>query len=83
MTADMEGEFVVFLIGMRINKWWKLRSWLPVFFAMPRMDLARDLLFAARSVGDGVREHAEIWLGKGLKCDPNWKGILFFTETAP
>lgn len=37
MTADMDGEFVVFLIGMRINKWWKLRSWLPVFLAMPRM----------------------------------------------
>src|SRR5579875_768854 len=37
MTADMEGEFVVFLIGMRVNKLWKLHSWLPVFLAMPRM----------------------------------------------
>lgn len=24
MTAKIEGEFVVFLIGARINKWWKL-----------------------------------------------------------
>jgi hypothetical protein len=37
MTAEMEGEFVVFLIGMRINKWWKVHKWLPVFLAMPRM----------------------------------------------
>jgi hypothetical protein len=37
MTAVMEGEFVVFLIGMRINKPWKLHKWLPVFLAMPRM----------------------------------------------
>jgi Domain of unknown function (DUF4188) len=37
MTADIDGEFVVFLIGMRINKWWKLHRWLPVFGAMGPM----------------------------------------------
>lgn len=37
MAARMEGEFVVFLIGMRINKPWKIHKWLPVFLAMPRM----------------------------------------------
>jgi hypothetical protein len=37
VTAKIEGDFVVFLIGMRINKWWKLHKWLPVFQAMPRM----------------------------------------------
>jgi hypothetical protein len=37
MTARIEGEFVVFLIGMRINRWWKPHRWLPVAFAMPRM----------------------------------------------
>ena len=37
MAAEMEGEFVVFLIGMRINKPWKIHKWLPVFRAMPRM----------------------------------------------
>ncbi|MER0482867.1 DUF4188 domain-containing protein [Streptomyces sp. Edi2] len=44
MTADGEGGVVVFLIGMRINSWWAVRSWLPVFLAMPRMikELARD-----------------------------------------
>jgi hypothetical protein len=37
MTAELDGEFVVFLIGMRINKPWKIHKWLPVFLAMPRM----------------------------------------------
>ena len=37
VTADIEGDFVVFLIGMRINKPWKLHKWLPVFMAMPKM----------------------------------------------
>ncbi len=37
MTADIDGEFVVFLIGMRINKPWKLHKWLPVARAMTPM----------------------------------------------
>jgi len=37
MTVAREGEFVVFLIGMRINKFWKIHKWLPVVFAMPKM----------------------------------------------
>ncbi len=37
MSARMEGEFVVLLIGMRINQWWKPHLWLPVALAMGRM----------------------------------------------
>jgi hypothetical protein len=37
VTAAIEGDFVVFLIGMRINKLWKPSRWIPVFLAMPRM----------------------------------------------
>jgi hypothetical protein len=37
MTADIEGDFVVFLIGMRFNKPWKVHKWWIVFSAMPRM----------------------------------------------
>jgi hypothetical protein len=36
-TAEPDHDLVVFIIGMRINKPWKLHKWLPVFFAMPRM----------------------------------------------
>jgi Domain of unknown function (DUF4188) len=37
MTAELDGDFIVFLIGMRINKPWKIHKWLPLFLAMPRM----------------------------------------------
>ncbi|MGD9905255.1 MAG: DUF4188 domain-containing protein [Vicinamibacterales bacterium] len=37
VTAKIDGDFVVFLIGMRINKPWKINKWLPVFLAMPKM----------------------------------------------
>ena len=37
VTAELQGDFVVFLIGMRINKWWKLHKWLPVAAAMGPM----------------------------------------------
>jgi hypothetical protein len=37
VTARIEGDFVVFLIGMRVNKPWKVHQWLPVFVAMPKM----------------------------------------------
>lgn len=28
---------MIFIIGMRPNKWWKVHQWLPVALAMPRM----------------------------------------------
>ncbi len=37
MTAETNDEFVVFLIGMRINKLWRIHKWLPVSIAMPKM----------------------------------------------
>ncbi|PCH61704.1 MAG: transcriptional regulator [SAR86 cluster bacterium] len=37
MTAEVKGDVVVFLIGLRINKLWKIHKWWPVAMAMPRM----------------------------------------------
>lgn len=37
MAAEIEGDFVVFAIGMRINKAWKLQKWVPIAVAMRRM----------------------------------------------
>ena len=36
-TADVDGDFVVLLIGMRFNNPLKVRGWLPVAMAMPKM----------------------------------------------
>jgi hypothetical protein len=56
MAAEIEGDFVVFLIGMRLNRPWKVWQWMPVAAAMPRMlaELARHPelgLLHARSLG--------------------------------
>jgi len=36
-TAQIEGPFVVFIIGMRINRFWMVWKWWPVFTAMVPM----------------------------------------------
>ncbi len=37
LAAQMDGDFVVFLIGMRVNQLWAVHKWLPAARAMPRM----------------------------------------------
>lgn len=49
VTGRIDGDFVVFLIGMRINKFWKPHKWLPVLRAMPRM--LKELEAAPPEVG--------------------------------
>jgi len=43
-TADVDGEIVVFMIGLRLNKFWKLHRWVPMAREMGPMlrSLARD-----------------------------------------
>jgi len=36
-TAQMDEPFVVFLIGMRVNRFFAFRKWLPTAAAMPKM----------------------------------------------
>ncbi|MBL1108193.1 DUF4188 domain-containing protein [Streptomyces sp. 5-8] len=50
-TADAEGEVVVLLIGMRINRFWAVHLWLPVMLAMFRMlrELEKDPARGLRS----------------------------------
>ncbi len=37
MSAETDDSFVVFLIGMRINRLWKVHKWLPVARSMGKM----------------------------------------------
>jgi hypothetical protein len=43
-SGTIDGDFVVFLIGIRVNRPLQVRQWWPVFAAMPRMlrELERD-----------------------------------------
>lgn len=37
VAPKVDREFVLFLIGMRINKFHKVGKWLPIFGSMPKM----------------------------------------------
>lgn len=37
-TANYPDEFVVFLIGLRINQWWRVNEWVPIYRAATAMD---------------------------------------------
>ncbi|MFD4366919.1 DUF4188 domain-containing protein [Rhodococcus sp. NPDC058521] len=43
-THSHDGQLVVFLIGMTVNRWWRPDLWLPALVAMPRMlrELSRE-----------------------------------------
>jgi hypothetical protein len=69
LTASIEGSFVVFLIGMRINKPWKIHKWLPVARAMPRM-LAE---LAARPESGMLG--GEMWFGRTTIMVQYWRSV--------
>jgi hypothetical protein len=69
MTVEMDDDFVVFLIGMRINKPWKIHKWLPVVRAMQRMI---DELYAHPELGF---LHAESWFGRSTVMVQYWKSF--------
>lgn len=43
-THSYDGELVIFLIGMTVNRPWRPDQWMPAFTAMPRMlrELSRE-----------------------------------------
>jgi hypothetical protein len=69
LTARFDGEVLVFLIGMRINRAWKVHKWLPVARAMPRMlrELAADP--AAGLLG------VDLWFGRTTISLQYWRSF--------
>ncbi|MDH6148297.1 MULTISPECIES: DUF4188 domain-containing protein [Paraburkholderia] len=69
VTATFDGDFVVFLIGMRVNEPLRVHKWLPVATAMPRMikELYRqpELGFL----------HAEMWFSRTTIMVQYWRSI--------
>lgn len=70
LAADIEGDFVVFLIGMRINKFWKVHKWLPVFTAMPKM--LKELSAQPEAGVLGYRQHLGI---RNSMIVQNWRSF--------
>ncbi len=69
VTAQADEPFVVFLIGMRINKPWRLHKWVPVVLAMARM--IREL--SARENSDLL--HFESWGGRTTIMVQYWRSF--------
>lgn len=67
MTAPQEDDLVVFLIGMRINNWFAIHRWLPVFLAMPKM---LTELHVDRSLG--FRSY-QMWLARTVILVQYWE----------
>ena len=69
IAAQIEGDFVVFLIGARVNKWWKLHQFIPV----------------ARAMGGMIEElhqhpelgllHVESWTGRNTIMVQYWRSF--------
>jgi hypothetical protein len=69
LTSTLDGDFVVFLIGMRINNPLLVHKWLPVARAMPRM--INELL---RQPELGFI-HAEMWFARTIILVQYWRSM--------
>jgi len=69
VTAVLPGDFVVFLIGMRINNPLLVHKWLPVAAAMPRM--LREL---HRQPQLGFL-HAQMWFARTILVIQYWRSM--------
>ena len=69
-SAEMDGDFVVFVIGMRINKLWKVHKWLPVAKAMGPM--IRELLAHPEK---GMLSVRQMWAGRTVTLIQHWRSF--------
>ncbi len=76
LTAGIEGDFVVFLIGMRVNRPLRPDRYLPVFLAMSRM---LHELYARPELG--LLSH-ESWFGRTTLMVQYWRSLPHLLDYA-
>lgn len=69
MTVTADDEVVVFLIGMRFNRPWRVWRWWPVFWGMVRM------LSELRRHPEAGLVHAESWFGRTTVMVQYWRSL--------
>ena len=69
LAANIDGDFAVFLIGMRINSAMRVHKWLPVAMAMPRM------LKELEQRPELGLLHYEIWGGRTTLVLQYWRSV--------
>lgn len=68
-TAHSHEEFVVFIIGMRINRWWMVHRWLPPILAMGRMIRELSLQPELGFLG------GKTWFGRTIVLIQYWRSF--------
>lgn len=77
VTAAVEEDFVVFLIGMRINVFWRVHQWFPALLAMPRM-----LKELSRQDDLGLMGYRLRAAGRNLEVIQYWRSFELLHEYA-
>jgi Domain of unknown function (DUF4188) len=70
ITADHDADVVVFLIGMRINRWRSVRYWAPVVLAF--LPMIRELLHEPAS---GCRSARTYFCGRTILAVQYWDTV--------
>lgn len=69
IAAQIDGDFVLFLIGARVNRWWKIPQIMQTSRAMGRMI---DELYAHPEMG---LLHHESWFGRTVLLVQYWRSF--------
>lgn len=69
LTASLDGEFVIFLIGMRVNQPLRVDKWFPVVAAMTRM------IGELRAQPHLGLLHAEMWTSRTSIMVQYWRSM--------
>jgi hypothetical protein len=69
-TARIEGKFVVFMIGARINQPWAVRKWLPVVQAMGPM-----VRYLRTHPELGLLHVEQFYTGSGVMLVQYWRSV--------
>ena len=69
VSARKDEGFVVFLIGMRINNFWKIYKWFPIFISFPKMV---SELIKNQSLG---YLGGETWFGRNIISIQYWESF--------
>jgi hypothetical protein len=67
LTAHMEGDFVVFLLGLRLNQPWQVHRWWPMYA------LLHPMLRQLKDRPETGFLHGEIWYGRTILSVQYWR----------
>jgi hypothetical protein len=70
-AATPDGEIALILLGLRVNRWWKVGSWLPPLMAMSR--LIREL--ADRPDSGLLAPPRSYWSGRNFLVVQYWRSV--------